>query len=221
MSGMEQNYKRFETASYPWFARVDFSSLTGTAKNDIEELLSTIKSSSKDYIAARDLDAQGQLTKLAASHALLAKRRIDLQSSSDSFQDLISALLKKADKDNLSKDLDQIKLNARAGASLWAKFDTVQNISRALDRAIIEESLQGQQTAIRALSEASPSFLEKIFNSEKRKNVAVRKEFLARPENAGLDPADMASRLDYGLQLWLIAKDLRCSPAEIRDPIVL
>ena len=223
MSGMEQNYKRFETASYPWFARVDFSSLAGTAKNDIEELLSAIKSSSKDYIAARDLDAQEQLTKLTASHALLAKRRINLQSSSDSFRDSISALLKKADKGDLSthKDLDQIKFNARAGASLWAKFDTVQNISRALDRAIIEESLQGQQTAIRALSEASPSFLEKIFNSEKRKNAAVRKEFLARPENAGLGPADMASRLDDGLQLWLIAKDLHCSPAEIEDPIVL
>lgn len=223
MSGMEQNYKRFETASYPWFARVDFSSLARTAKNDIEDLLSAVKSHSEDYIAVRDLGAQERLVKLTDSHALLAKRGIDLQSSSDSFRDSILALLRKAAKDDLlvHKELDQIKFKAQVGASLWAKFDTVQKISGALDRAIIEESLQGQQTAIRALSEARPSFLQKVFNSEKRRNAAVREELLTRPENTGLDHATTASRLDDGLQLWLIATDLRCSPAEIRDPIVL
>lgn len=222
MSEMEQDYKRFETDSHPWFRRTDFSSLPGTAKHDITELLSAVKSSSEACLVARDPGAQEQLIELIALRSSLAEQEDDLNKRSDTSEASIASLLRQVAENALSvrKDLDELERRAKVGASLWAEFDTAQKIRHALDHAITEANLEEQQRIISALSDTPVSFFDK-FKSAKRKNAAIKKAFFARPENAGQDLGDVVHRLDDGLKLQFLATDLHMELREIKDSIVL
>lgn len=219
---MEQDYKKFETESHPWFKRMDFSNLAGTDAHDIAELLSTIKSSSKNCIVAQDSGAQKRLIELIDLRSSLAKQEAALDNRSNESEVSITALLTKVAKDTPSvrQELDELERRAKAGASLWIKFDTAQGVFRALDHAITEKSLQEQQRIIGALSDTNASFFDR-FKSEKRKNAAVKKEFLARPENAGHNLGETMRRLDDGLKLQILAQDLHVDLPTIKDSIVL
>ena len=222
MSEVEQNYKKFETDSHPWFDRKDFASLAGTDEHYIAELLSAIKSSSENCLVARDPGAQQRLIDLITLRAHLAEQEVDLNNRSGTSEASITALLTKSAKDTLSvrQELDKIEGLAKAGASMWTKFGTAQRIFHALDHAITEKNLQEQQRVISALSDPNPSFFDK-FNREKRKNAATKREFLARHESAGRSLAETMERLDDGLKLQILAEDLHVGLQEIRDSIVL
>ena len=223
MSEMEPNYKKFETASYPWRQRADFSNLAGTAESNIRDLLLKLKSSSEDYVAARDLRSQERLADLSAQCLSLEKQEADLNTRSGACKSDIVNLLKKSAEHGSSvlEELDPIERRAEIGTSLWDKFGTYQKISGVLDRAITEPSLGRQRKIIEAMQAPRPSIWQKLSNSEIRKKTAMKKDVLARPENADLDPTEILNRLRDGLDLMVLSEDLRVDLDAIRNSTVL
>ena len=221
MSEIEQNYKKFDMDSHPWFNRNDFSDLGGSDKIDIKELLSKMKSAVENCLMAKDSSVQEELVTSADRRASLVKKQATLRNNIDRLEASVTGFLKKATRglQNLT-DLDHIKRDAKTGAILWNRFGSVADISRVLDHAIVEGSMQAQQKIIGAFSAGSPSIIKRMFDQTARKNAAIKKEFLARQENTGLDTDDIMNRLRDGMALWDLAKDSD-GIDEIRNPILL
>ena len=220
---IEENYKKFENNAYAWKNRKGFSNNGSSVKNKIEEILSAILSKSQNYLILSDTSNQNILIDLISTYSSLTSKVAELGTKIENCTKSINEI---SDSQNMPMhlaDLEDLSNRVTAGIILWDKFPNYDEIMNIAKNKILEDDYKKQMDLLGTFLTPieNSSFWKKLTDSEIKRKIALKNEFLERPVAAGKNRDDLRDLLENGLKLWNLAQNSTLGNEYIFEKLII